>query len=88
MGEKHLMEVEEDNEREVKSHKVAYDLKNIVWHSDASSLHMKLSFPEHLVVEAVVDKEGVEEKTRIRDLNIDVSLLEAILNVVFSANKK
>lgn len=82
-----MMEVEEEDEKMVKSHKVAYDLKNIVWRSDASSLHMKLSFPDHLVVEAVVDKEGVEEKTRIRDLKIDVSLLEAILNVVFSANK-
>jgi hypothetical protein len=87
MGEKHLMEVEED-EKTVKAHKVAYDLKNIVWRSEESALHMKLSFPEHLVVEAVIDREGAEEKTRIRDLNIDARLLEDILRVVFSDKNK
>lgn len=86
MGEKHSMEIEED-EKVVKSHKVQYDLKNIVWRSEDSALHMKLSFPEHLVVEAIIDREGVEEKTRLRDINIDARLLEDILRVVFSDRK-
>jgi hypothetical protein len=84
MGEKHAMEIEEIEDQQVKSHKVSLDLKNLSWRSDESALHMKLSFPEHLVVEALMDRGGVEEKTRVRELNIPVALLEDILNIVFS----